>query len=108
MSKPKIIVGLGSCGVAAGAGKVYNRLLEIKESDPGLFETGKTSCIGRCYREPLVEITDDKGKCLYGDVDDKKLEEIIESHIKNGVAIEKYAVYSETFSGESPPASITG
>ncbi|NOR43985.1 MAG: NADH-quinone oxidoreductase subunit NuoF [Candidatus Delongbacteria bacterium] len=100
MSKPKIIVGLGSCGVAAGAGKVYSRLLEIHESDPGLFETGKTSCIGMCYREPLVEITDDKGKCLYGDVDDKKLEEIIESHIKNGQAIEKYAVYSETFSGE--------
>ena len=100
MSKPKIIVGLGSCGVAAGAGKVYNRLLEIHESDPGLFETGKTSCIGMCYREPLVEITDDKGKCLYGDVDDKKLEEIIESHVKNGVAIEKYAVHSETFSGD--------
>ncbi|MDA3886420.1 MAG: NADH-quinone oxidoreductase subunit NuoF [Candidatus Delongbacteria bacterium] len=100
MSKPKIIVGLGSCGVAAGAGKVYNRLLKIHESDPGLFETGKTSCIGMCYREPLVEITDDKGKCLYGDVDDKKLEEIIESHIKNGQAIEKYAVHSETFSGD--------
>lgn len=100
MSKPKIIVGLGSCGIAAGAGKVYTRLLEIKESDPGLFETGKTSCIGMCYREPLVEVVDEKGKCLYGDVDDKKLEEIIESHIKNGVAVEKYAVHSETFSGE--------
>jgi NADH-quinone oxidoreductase subunit F len=100
MSKPKIIVGLGSCGVADGAGKVYKRLLEIQESDPGLFETGKTSCIGMCFREPLIEITDDKGKCLYGDVDDKKLDEIIESHIKNGTPIEKYAVHSDTFSGD--------
>ena len=43
MEKPKVIVGLGSCGIAAGAGKVYDELLRIKEADNLDFELKKTS-----------------------------------------------------------------
>ena len=52
----KIIVGQGSCGIAAGAGKVYNAI-EAKKSDS--FSLGITGCIGMCYLEPVVDIYED-------------------------------------------------
>ncbi|HQO09303.1 MAG TPA: NADH-quinone oxidoreductase subunit NuoF [Clostridiales bacterium] len=99
MNKIKVMVGLGSCGIAAGAAKVYNRLLEISESNKDLFDLGKTSCIGMCFREPLVEITDGSGKYLYGDVDAKKADEIFESHIMNNKPVTEYLVHSDTIKG---------
>ena len=59
MEKTKIIVGLGSCGIAAGAVKVYDEISRIKEADGLDFDLSKTSCIGMCFREPLVEIIDE-------------------------------------------------
>ena len=61
MEKTKVIVGLGSCGLAAGAGKVYDEIKRIKTADNLDFELKKTSCIGMCFREPLVEIIDENG-----------------------------------------------
>jgi hypothetical protein len=61
MEKTKVIVGLGSCGVAAGAGKVYDKIKALQESENLDFELKKTSCVGMCYREPLVEIVDEIG-----------------------------------------------
>jgi NADH-quinone oxidoreductase subunit F len=99
MNKAKVVVGLGSCGIAAGAGKVYQKLLEINEAERGLIELGKTSCIGMCYKEPLVEITDSKGKFLYGDIDVKRAEELIEKHVKAGRPVAEYIVHSDLSNG---------
>jgi NADH-quinone oxidoreductase subunit F len=100
MEKAQVIVGLGSCGLAAGAGKVYDAIARIKEADNLDFELKKTSCIGMCFREPLVEIIDETGSYLYGDVDVKKIDEIIDKHIVNFSPIQEYVVKSEKF--ESP------
>jgi NADH-quinone oxidoreductase subunit F len=100
MEKAQIIVGLGSCGLAAGAGKVYDEIARIKEADNLDFDLKKTSCIGMCFREPLVEIIDESGSYLYGDVDIKKIDEIIEKHIVNFSPIPEYVVKSEKY--ESP------
>ncbi|MBQ9922389.1 MAG: SLBB domain-containing protein, partial [Clostridia bacterium] len=54
----RIIVGQGSCGIAAGAGKVYNALKSI--SLPKNVKLGITGCIGMCYLEPIVDIYEDK------------------------------------------------
>ncbi|NLA73003.1 MAG: NADH-quinone oxidoreductase subunit NuoF [Clostridiales bacterium] len=51
----KIIVGEGSCGIAAGAGKVYSA---IKEVLPEGVKLGITGCIGMCWLEPIVDIYD--------------------------------------------------
>ena len=59
MEQTKVLVGLASCGIAAGANKVYNKLLALQESDKLDIEIKKTGCIGMCYREPLVEIIDE-------------------------------------------------
>ncbi len=100
MDKVKVVVGLGSCGIAAGAGKVYQRLLEINEAEGGLFELGKTSCIGMCYKEPLVEVTDGTGTYLYGEINDKRAEEIIEKHVKNNQVVTELVEYSDKIGGK--------
>ena len=51
----RVVVGEGSCGIAAGAGKVYSALEEIKSAG-GKFELGITGCIGMCFLEPIVDL----------------------------------------------------
>ena len=53
----RVIVGEGSCGIAAGAGKVYSALEEILNGGAS-FELGITGCIGMCFLEPIVDIYD--------------------------------------------------
>jgi len=95
MEKTKIIVGLGSCGIAAGGNKVYNKLSELHKADSKSFTLKKTSCIGMCFREPLVEVVDSNGSCLYGEVNEEKASEIVDQHVLNGKPVEEYIVYSE-------------
>ena len=51
----RVVVGEGSCGIAAGAGKVYSALEAIRNAG-GKFELGITGCIGMCFLEPIVDI----------------------------------------------------
>ena len=59
--KVRIVVGEGSCGLAAGAGAVYAALEQAltPEIPAGL---GITGCIGMCYLEPIVDVYDAEGK----------------------------------------------
>ncbi len=58
----KIVVGQGSCGIAAGASRAYNAIEEeIKDSGADI-ELSSTGCIGMCYLEPIVDLIDDNGK----------------------------------------------
>lgn len=51
----RIVIGQGSCGIAAGAAKVYKALENI---NTGAFELGSTGCIGMCFLEPIADIYD--------------------------------------------------
>ena len=95
MDKLTVKVGLGSCGVAAGAQKVYHRLETFLHDHPGAFVLEKTNCIGMCYAEPLVHIEQKKNNLIYGRVTENKLEEIINSHLTGGKVVEDAVVYSE-------------
>lgn len=53
----KIVVGQGSCGIAAGAEQVYNSI-SAAMADSDSFTLGITGCIGMCYLEPIVDIYD--------------------------------------------------
>ena len=97
MEKTKVIVGLGSCGIAAGAGKVYEKIRLLKEAESLDFELKKTSCVGMCYREPLVEIIDDTGAYLYGDVSEERAIEILDKHIGQHNPVKEYVVQSDLF-----------
>lgn len=58
----KILVGEGSCGIAAGAEKVYSAL---QKALAGTAHTlGVTGCIGMCYLEPIVDVYPDGGEVI--------------------------------------------
>ena len=97
MSSTKVIVGLGSCGLAAGAGKVYDKILALQKAENLPFELKKTSCVGMCFREPLVEIIDEDGHYLYGEVTADRAVEILNSHIVNHNPVKEYVVQSDLF-----------
>jgi len=97
MDQTKVIVGLGSCGIAAGAGKVYDKIKALQEAEKLDFELKKTSCIGMCYREPLVEIVDETGSYLYGEVSEERAIEIIDKHVNQHNPVKEYVVQTDLF-----------
>ncbi len=97
MSNKVVKVGLGSCGIAAGAQKVYDFLLEFNSSNPGLFDLEKTGCIGMCYREPLVEVSIGSDTVIFGDVDAEKAESVIAKFLKTGQLDKETVCYSNYF-----------
>lgn len=76
----KIVVGQGSCGIAAGAGKVYEALesaVKAKNSSANLTITG---CIGMCYLEPIVDIYENDGTLhRFVKVDASKAEALVDA-----------------------------
>ncbi len=97
MEKTKVFVGLGSCGIAAGAQDVFNYLDE--KIDTRVSELEVTSCVGMCYAEPVVEIERGGKRVRYGYVDKKFADEIIQS-LENGVFPEKNII-TETDAGKA-------
>ena len=90
----EVVVGLGSCGLAAGGLKVYERFAELLgsgESDAKSAVLKRTGCIGMCHAEVMVEIRDEAhGSVFYGNVSPEKADAIFESHIKNGRVVEEF------------------
>ena len=82
--KVYVIVGMGSCGIAAGAKKTW-QALEEEISSKGLTDTIKikqTSCMGNCHSEPIVEVRmKDMPSIIYGNVDEAIAVKIIQKHV---------------------------
>jgi NADH:ubiquinone oxidoreductase subunit F (NADH-binding)/(2Fe-2S) ferredoxin/Pyruvate/2-oxoacid:ferredoxin oxidoreductase delta subunit len=67
--RPKILVGMATCGLAAGAQRVYDLLHQKAQQEHWDGVVEKTGCIGFCYKEPLVDaIFPGKPRITYGDV----------------------------------------
>jgi len=100
MSKTTILVGYASCGIAAGANKVFDAFQSIKQVEKADFELKQTGCIGMCYREPLVEVIDDSGTYLYGGIDENKALEIFTKHISLQEPVKEYIVKTDLYETE--------
>ena len=81
----KVIIGFGSCGIAAGANKVYNEFeKQIKEKKANVT-LEKTGCIGTCFIEPMVDIIDDQGKKeTFVNVTPEQVADMLDKHIIGG------------------------
>ncbi|MBB6218594.1 NADH:ubiquinone oxidoreductase subunit F (NADH-binding), partial [Anaerosolibacter carboniphilus] len=87
----KVIVGQGSCGIAAGANKVFMEFGEQIKNKNLNIELMSTGCIGMCYLEPIIDIMDDDGnKTTYTKVTPEMVEEIIEETIKKARKLDQY------------------
>ena len=81
IAKNRIVVGLGTCGIAAGGDKVMAAIKEQVAARGLDVEIDFTSCIGMCYREPMVEIAlAGAPSVVYGDIFADKVEKLLDSH----------------------------
>ena len=86
-------VGLGSCGVAAGAREVYDRLDALISQEGLPVSLRRVGCLGMCYEEPLVEVTlDGEAPLIYGRVTLEDAERILREHVVGGKPVEEQAV----------------
>ena len=96
----RVIVGMGMCGLSAGARAVFDRLETLRAARPDAFELSITGCIGMCYREPLVEVRENGSRMIFGDVTAARAEEILASCVFGGGGPgEGEAVYWEKADG---------
>ena len=91
----RIVVGMATCGIAAGARPVLNAFVEEVNNRnlTGKVTVSQTGCIGICQFEPVVEIFEaDKEKVTYVKMTPDKAKEVIEKHIIGGKVVEEYTV----------------
>ena len=91
----RIVVGMATCGIAAGARPVLNAFVEevnnLELSDK--VTVTQTGCIGICQFEPVVEIFEaGKEKVTYVKMTPEKAKEIAEKHLKGGKVIAEYTI----------------
>ena len=93
VNKPKVIVGMGTCGIAAGANKVYD-VFKKEITKKGLdVDLTYTSCLGVCYCEVNVEIQlPDGSKVIYGDITEELVPSLVEEHLEKGQVVKEKAV----------------
>ena len=91
----RVVVGMATCGIAAGARPVLNAFVEGVNAN-GLTDKvaiTQTGCIGICQYEPVVEVYEDgKEKVTYVKLDAQKAAEIVEKHLKGGQVVEEYTI----------------
>ncbi|WPC41486.1 NADH-quinone oxidoreductase subunit NuoF [Clostridium sp. JS66] len=91
----KIRIGFGSCGIAAGAKKVKDKLEAIIDENKLKVDVSITGCIGMCFYEPIVDVIDDNGVFSYGNVTPELVQEIVEKHIIKGEPVYDYIVSTD-------------
>ncbi len=89
----RVVVGMATCGIAAGARPVLNAFVEgvNREGLAGTVTVSQTGCIGICQYEPVVEVFQPgKEKVTYVKMTAEKVEKVIAEHIKGGKVVEEY------------------
>jgi NADP-reducing hydrogenase subunit HndB len=88
-----IIIGMGTCGIAAGARETMRAILEELHKRNIEAHVATVGCIGMCAREPLVDIEQaGKPRITYGNITANKVPRLIEEHLINGHVIEEWTV----------------
>ena len=95
-SEIRVVVGMATCGIAAGARPVLQTLSALvqEKNIQGVIVT-QTGCIGLCQFEPIVEVhTPDGEKVTYINMDEAKAREIVDRHLIRGQVVTEYIVGS--------------
>ena len=78
----KLLVSMGTCGIAAGTGEVLKAINNFIAQNKleGSYDVIEVGCMGLCFAEPVIMLTDDNGKRLiYGDVTPQQIPSILQS-----------------------------
>lgn len=93
-----VVVGLATCGIAAGANPVFEELKkQVADKNVKNVTVKRTGCIGMCRLEPIVEVySGDKEKVSYVKVKPEMVSEIVDKHLIGGEPVLEYTVgYAE-------------
>ena len=90
----RIVVGMATCGIAAGARPVMNKFTqEIAKRNLQDVTVAQTGCIGMCQYEPIAEVlVPGKEKVTYVKLTEEKVARIIVDHIVNGNPVAEYTI----------------
>jgi NADH:ubiquinone oxidoreductase subunit F (NADH-binding)/(2Fe-2S) ferredoxin/NAD-dependent dihydropyrimidine dehydrogenase PreA subunit len=88
-----ILVGMGTCGLSAGAGAVMRALQDELEARQIEARVTSVGCIGMCAQEPLLDVQQAGGpRVTYGNVTPKMVPRIVEEHLVQGHEVEEWVV----------------
>lgn len=93
----RVVVGMATCGIAAGARPVLNAFAEgVQAKGLNNVMVTQTGCIGLCQFEPIVEVHEPgKEKVTYIKMTAEKVAEVIETHLIGGDVVAKYTISTE-------------
>ena len=91
----RVVVGMATCGIAAGARPVLNAFV-AEVNNAGLSNkvtVSQTGCVGYCQLEPIVEVYEaGKDKVTYIHMTAEKVKDVVEKHLKDGKVVTEYTV----------------
>lgn len=92
--KTRIVVGMATCGIAAGARPVLNEFMqEIDRRKLSGVSVSQTGCIGMCRFEPIVEVfRPGEEKVTYIKMTPDKVAKVVTEHIVNGRPVSEYTI----------------
>lgn len=90
----RVVVGMATCGIAAGARPVLNKFIE-EVQNRGLknIMVTQTGCIGVCRLEPIVEVIAPTGeKTTYVKMTEDKVAKVVHDHLVNNKVVDEYTI----------------
>ena len=93
----RVVVGMATCGIAAGARPVLTAFSDaVQEKGLKNVMVTQTGCIGLCQFEPIVEVHEPgKEKVTYIKMTAEKAAEVVEQHLIGGDVVTKYTISTE-------------
>ena len=90
----RIVVGMATCGIAAGARPVMLEFMEeLKRRGLENVTVSQTGCIGMCRLEPMVEVyVKGQEKVTYIHMNPEKVARVVTEHVVNGRPVEEYTI----------------
>ena len=93
-AKTRVLVGMATCGIAAGARPVLTAIVdEVAQRGLSDIMVTQTGCIGICQYEPVVEVIDANGdKTTYVKMTPEKALRVVNDHLVNGNVVTEYTI----------------
>jgi NADP-reducing hydrogenase subunit HndB len=95
MAGKRVVVGMATCGIAAGARPILNAFVEEVNAKnlTATVTVTQTGCIGICQYEPVVEVFEaGKEKVTYVKMNAEKVKRVVEEHLIGGTPVAEYTI----------------
>ena len=92
-SKLRVVVGMGTCGISAGARSVLNTLIqEVNNCHLEEVMITQTGCVGMGAYEPIFEVYDESEKMTYVHMTPEKTRRVVLEHLVNGNVVSEFTI----------------